>query len=63
MSESVSIGFGQKRSDELQARFICLDSVNQGCLIGQMMCGDQKVAVVFACYQSNRMSLFNLLII
>lgn len=57
MSDSVSIGFGQKRSDELQARFICLGSQNQGCLICRMMCGDQKVAVDFACYQSNRMSL------
>lgn len=57
MSDFVSIGFGQKRSDELQARFICLGSGNQGCLIGRMMCGDQKVADEFACYQSNRMSL------
>lgn len=57
MSDFVSIGFGQKRSDELQARFICLGSGNQGCLIGRMMCGDQKVADDFACYKSNRISL------
>lgn len=57
MSGPVSIGFGQKRLDELQTRFICLDSGNQGCPIGWLMCGDQKVAVDFACYQSNRMSL------
>lgn len=50
MSKYLSIGFGQKRSDELQPGFICLDNGNQGCLIGRMMCGDQKVADDFACY-------------